>query len=165
MDREDVVRFADQRALPAPADTAVVVVPEIGVVVVVGGTVVTAAGDEVVGVAGAGDAITGDCRAVVVVDPYRRVRSDGSCTGLTNTMMQAKTTRQAAAMPSSLRLRCSAPSRAARKKPLNRKNRMMLTELLTAPAYQKRLPTDHSVTPHLRRARLRACLRACLYPP
>jgi hypothetical protein len=35
-----------------------------------------------------------------------------------------------------LRLRSTAPMRAARKKPLKRRNSTMLTELLTAPAYQ-----------------------------
>jgi len=73
---------------------------------------------------------------VVVVVLCTNSESDGNCTGLTNTMMQTRTTRQAPAIPSSLRLRSMAPTRAARKKPLNRKNNTMLTELLTGPAYQ-----------------------------
>jgi len=114
--------------------TELEVIVELGVVVV-GTTAVVAVVDEVTGVAVPGDASAGERIMVVVVEPYRNVRSDGNWMGFTNTMMQASTTRHAPAMPSSLRLRWSAPSRAARKKPLNKKNRMMLTELLTPPAY------------------------------
>ncbi len=46
-------------------------------------------------------------------------------------MMQAMATRHPPASPSNLRLRSVEPSRAARKKPLSRKKRAMLTELLT----------------------------------
>ncbi len=73
---------------------------------------------------------------VVLVVPCRSTENDGSWTGLTNTMMQTRTTRQAPAIPSNLRLRSTAPTKAARKKPLKRKNNTMLTELLTRPAYQ-----------------------------
>ena len=78
----------------------------------------------------------GASAVVVVVVVPSASESDGNWTGLTNTMMQTRTTRQAPAMPSSLRLRSTAPTRAARKKPLKRKNNTMLTELLTRPAYQ-----------------------------
>lgn len=73
---------------------------------------------------------------VVVVVPLTSSRSDGSCTGLTNTMMQTRAATQAPAIPNNLRLRSMAPIRAARNKPLKRRNNTMLTELLTGPAYQ-----------------------------
>jgi hypothetical protein len=73
---------------------------------------------------------------VVVLLPWINCDAGGNCTGLTNTMMQAMATRHPPAMARTLRLRSVAPSRAARKKPLSRKNRTMLTELRTPRAYQ-----------------------------
>ena len=73
---------------------------------------------------------------VVLLVPNINCRAGGNWTGLRNTMMQASTTRQAPATLSSFLFRSTAPNRAARKKPLRRKNNAMLTELLTRPAYQ-----------------------------
>ena len=70
-------------------------------------------------------------------EPSRSVCHDGSCTGDRKTMMQTTAARQTPATPSSLPLCSMAPRRTVRKKPLNRKNSAMLTELFTSPAYQK----------------------------
>jgi len=62
---------------------------------------------------------------------------DGRSTGVRKTMMQTTAARHAPATPSSLPLCSMAPRRTARKKPLSKKNKAMLTELFTPPAYQK----------------------------
>jgi hypothetical protein len=56
---------------------------------------------------------------------------EGSSTGVRKTMMQTTAAKQPAATPRSLRLCSIAPSRMARKKPLSKKKRTMLTELFT----------------------------------
>lgn len=61
---------------------------------------------------------------------------EGSSTGVSKTMMTTIAARHAPAMARSLRLRSRALKRTARKKPLSKKNRAMLTELFTLPAYQ-----------------------------
>jgi len=78
--------------------------------------------------------------AVVVVELLPRPRwIEGSCTGVRNTMMQTTATKQPPASSSNFLLCSMAPRRTARKKPLKRKKRTMLTELFTAAkAYQKR---------------------------
>jgi hypothetical protein len=99
-----------------------------------------------------------DTPAVVVVagpsvesvsSPPNPSRKDGgSCTGVRNTMTQTTTTRKAPEIPSNLRLCSMAPKRAVRKKPLSNKNRTMLTELFTRPAYQNEpLPDSRGPTP------------------
>jgi len=60
----------------------------------------------------------------------------GSSTGVRKTMMQTTAARQAPDTASSLPLCSMAPRRSERKKPLSKKNRAMLTELFTLPAYQ-----------------------------
>jgi hypothetical protein len=67
---------------------------------------------------------------------------EGSSTGVRNTMMQTTATRQPPATPSNLRLCSIAPRRAAKKNPLSRKKRTMLTELFTNPGYQNAAPAD-----------------------
>jgi len=68
--------------------------------------------------------------------PSRREESEGSWTGRTNTMMQTRTASRAPATASNRRFRSIEPSRVAKKKPLSRKKRTMLTELFTRTAYQ-----------------------------
>ena len=77
--------------------------------------------------------------AVVVVELLPRPRwIDGNWTGVRNTMMQTTATRQPPASSSNFLLCSMAPRRTAKKKPLKRKKRTMLTELFTAAkAYQK----------------------------
>ncbi len=78
---------------------------------------------------------------VVVVGPASRPRwNEGNCTGVRNTMMHTTATRQPPASSSNLRLCSMAPRRTARKKPLNRKKRAMLTELCTAHQRTKSAP-------------------------
>lgn len=67
---------------------------------------------------------------------------EGNSTGVRNTMMQTIATRHPPAIPSNLRLCSSAPRRTAKKNPLSRKKRTMLTELFTRPGYQNGTPAD-----------------------
>jgi hypothetical protein len=108
--------------------------PPAGAGRVVAAGAIVGAGPVVVPVAGSVRSSPGGPMVEVVDVPWMSPDSVGICTGFTNTMMHAMTTRHAPAAPSSLRLRSMAPMRAARKKPLRRKNRTMLTEFLTASA-------------------------------
>jgi hypothetical protein len=69
----------------------------------------------------------------------------GNCTGVRNTMMHTTATRKPAAIAKSLRLCSMAPSKSDKNKPLRRKNKAMLTELLTRPGYQNPAQAE---TPH-----------------
>jgi hypothetical protein len=60
----------------------------------------------------------------------------GNCTGVKSTIINTTATRQPPATARSLRLCSMAPNKSDKKKPLRRKNRAMLTELLTSPGYQ-----------------------------
>ena len=100
------------------------------------GTVVTAPGTvTLVGVMPSDPAAPGGPGGAVVVVvvgvPCRSTDVGGNWMGFRKMMMQAIATKHPPANASNLRLRSVEPSRAARKKPLSRKNRAMLTELLT----------------------------------
>jgi len=82
---------------------------------------------------------------VVGLSSSRPKCHEGRSTGVRKTMMQTTATRQPAATASSLRLCSSAANRTARKNPLIKKNRAMLTELLTRPAYQNAAPAGTRV--------------------
>lgn len=60
----------------------------------------------------------------------------GNCTGVRNTIISTTATTQPPATARSLRLCSMAPSNSDKNRPLRRKNRAMLTELLTSPGYQ-----------------------------
>ncbi len=75
---------------------------------------------------------------------------EGSSTGVRNTMMQTTATRQPPAIASNLRLRSIAPRRIARKNPLSRKNKTMLTELFTSSGYQNQTRAGTGRTDALR---------------
>jgi hypothetical protein len=122
------------RAVVVVVGNAVVIVDGTAVVVVGGASVVAVVLVAVTGttlVAVAGRTVVAVPGSVVEV-PWTIWSSDGNWPGLRNTMMQAMATRQPPAMPNSFRLRSVEPSSAAMKNPLNKKNRAMLTELLTS---------------------------------
>ena len=77
------------------------------------------------------EALTGELVSVSSSSSPSPKYQEGSSTGVRKTMMQTTSANQPAATPRSLRLCSIAPSRMARKKPLSKKKRTMLTELFT----------------------------------
>jgi hypothetical protein len=75
----------------------------------------------------------------------------GNCTGVKSTIISTTATRQPPATARSLRLCSMAPNNSDKNKPLRRKNRAMLTELLTFSGYQNPAPAGTRQGETLRR--------------